>query len=67
MSACRVFGVYPENVVPWNDLALSWLREHNAGVRFESNGTVSVWANGIRRRRKTLHQATEALIVALSK
>ena len=46
---------------------ITWLREHNAGVRFESNGTVSVWANGIRRRRKTFRVAMAALIFAMSR
>lgn len=47
--------------------ALQWLREHNGGLRFESNGTVSAWvrvARTIRRRRADITAAIGALRAA---
>jgi hypothetical protein len=40
--------------------AVLWCRQHNAYVRFESNGTVSVKCNLKVRRRKTLLDAVLA-------
>jgi hypothetical protein len=41
--------------------ALKWCREHHALVRFESDGTVSVKVNDLRRRRPTFCGAVVAL------
>lgn len=40
--------------------AVVWCREHNALVRFWSNGTVTVRMNGFTRRRPTLVEAVDA-------
>lgn len=40
--------------------AVAWCRLHNALVRFESDGTVTVRMNGASRRRPTLVEAVEA-------
>lgn len=45
--------------------AVRWCREHNALVRFESDGTVSVKVNGKTRRRPILTDAVNALATAL--
>ena len=47
------------------EAALAWLRAHNALVRFESNGTVSVTVSCYKRRRATLDEAVHALRVKL--
>lgn len=39
---------------PDADWALDWLRAHNALVRFESDGTVSVTVRRTKRRRSLL-------------
>lgn len=41
---------------------LTWCREHNASIRFQSNGTVSIRVNGKERRRKTLVEAWQAWV-----
>jgi len=41
--------------------ALAWCRTHNAFVRFESNGTVTVKVNELRRRRPTFLEAVVAM------
>lgn len=41
--------------------ALDWLRHHNALVRFESDGTVSVTVNRTKRRRPLLVTAIIAV------
>lgn len=46
--------------------AFKWCRAHNARVRFESNGTVSVYVNGFSRRRATLTEAVVALELHLA-
>ncbi len=40
--------------------AIAWLRQHNARVRFESDGTVSVTVD-VTRRRVTLELAIAAI------
>lgn len=46
--------------------ALRWCRQHNASIRFESNGTVTIKVNDVRRRRATLVEACEDLDAKLS-
>lgn len=45
--------------------AIDWLRKHNALVRFESDGSVSVKVNRHKRRRPTLTEAIRAVESAL--
>lgn len=45
-----------------NMQAISWCRKHNAYVRFESDGSVSVKVNDMKRRRATLIEAVQSLI-----
>lgn len=46
--------------------AMTWLREHNGWVRFETDGTVTVCAHDRRRHRKTWRLALSALIKGLA-
>ncbi len=41
--------------------ALAWCRLHNAFVRFESDGTVTIKVGEYRRRRPTLVDAVDAM------
>lgn len=41
--------------------AIRWCRTHNARIRFESSGKVTVCVNGFTRRRETLVEAVLAL------
>ncbi len=47
-------------------IAVAWCRTHNAMVRFESDGSVTVKVNGKQRRRPVLIAAVNALAGALA-
>jgi hypothetical protein len=47
--------------------ALGWLQRVNASVRFESDKTVSIRVNNLRRRRTTFMEAVRSAQAAQSK
>lgn len=65
IAQCSSSSFFATDRVALTLCALEWCRKRNAGIRFESDGTVSVWANGKRRRRAAFVDAVKALMEAL--